>query len=139
MAPSIWRTTACGAAATALASSGNPSSSENNARAGRRLGPAQRAPLSAARMGRLLGARRTESGDFAAVSLCYRCGRRRRPGKKRGGRLIFTREAELGKAFHQMLGEERQAEQISGGALVAIACRLAAEIVPFLDAGIAPA
>jgi hypothetical protein len=28
-----------------------------------------------------------------------RGGRRRRPGKKSGGRLIFTRAAELGKAF----------------------------------------
>src|SRR5919198_2975937 len=65
MAPSIWRTTACGAAATPLAS-GNPRSSENNARAAPRRRAAQRAPLSAARMGRLLGARRTELGKFCS-------------------------------------------------------------------------
>ena len=46
----------------------------NNARAARRLRAAQRAPPSAARMGRLLGARRAELGDFAAASLCYQCG-----------------------------------------------------------------
>src|SRR5256885_1858052 len=50
MAPSIWRTTACGAAATPLARCGNPRSSQNNARAARRLRAAQRAPLGAARI-----------------------------------------------------------------------------------------
>src|SRR5262245_39416614 len=67
---------------------------------------------------------------------CYQC--RRRPRRKSGGRLISTRAAELGKAFLERLGEQGQAEQIGGSALVASACRLAAKIAPLLDTGIAP-
>src|SRR6266508_669691 len=138
MGAAIWSTTARWAASATLGSAGKPRSSQNKTRAARRLRAAQRAPLGAARMGRLLGARRTEIGGLAAASPCYQRGRRRRPGRTSGGRLIFTRAAELGKAFLQMLGEQRQTEQIVGSALVASAGRLAAKIAPFLDAGVAP-
>src|SRR6266480_6306838 len=119
MAPSISSTTACAAAATSLANKGTPTMAANSARANRLRAVSIRraqAAVSAAPMGRLLVARRTDSGITCGLPW-QQFGRRRRPGTRCGGPSIFTRAAELRKTFLQMLGQERQAEEIGGGAL----------------------